>query len=209
MITSTNASADFIGNGTTGPFDITFPFPANSDITVVTQIGTESPITLTEGTDYTLTGSGYFTDGGSITLTLPLAVGTTMTVSRNLSITQPVKFRDLGAFFPQIHEQAIDRLAMICQQLNENFNNMVYSVETAASGSETFVFTDATGGEATVELPASGRVTVVKTDSSANDVIVVPPAGMTILGGAEYRLTAQDEYATFKDNSTNYQKIGG
>ena len=110
--------AVFHGTGSTGPFNFTFRFFDNADITVYRTAVAGTILPLAESTDYTLTGAGAYA-GGSVTLVSALLSGETLTVYRELSLTQLTSIRNLGAFYPEIHEDVFDRITMILQQLEE------------------------------------------------------------------------------------------
>jgi len=206
MITTTTRTEVYNGSGSAGPFTIPFPFPANSDITAAIRVGTGGAQLLTEGADYTLSGSGYFTNGGTIALTLPLAIGTTLTVTRMLTVTQPTKFRDLGAFFPQIHEQALDRLCMIIQQLQDQVENVEISTGSGISLPPTVV--DTTLGNVTVPLPASGTVVFINGGDMGHSLILEPSVpGQTIMHQPQIILDVFNESITLSLVGMNWYKI--
>lgn len=118
MTVATNVSkTQFLGSGSAGPFTFNFRFFANSEINVVktSSLGVET--TLTEGTGYTLTGAGSQA-GGSLILMTVLESGETLEVIRTIPLTQPTSLRNQAAFFPEIHEDAFDRMLMQIQQVD-------------------------------------------------------------------------------------------
>lgn len=138
----------FNGSGTTGPFTFNFRFFTNSDIQV-SKVSTSGVVThLQETIDYTLTGAGAYA-GGAITLNVALAVGETLTVTRSTAPLQLTSIRNLGAFFPSIHEDAFDRLTMMIQDIE--------SLLSTISGGET-VYTDVggSGKNAAIQLRWTG-----------------------------------------------------
>ena len=120
MTVETNVSkAQFNGSGSVGPFTFDFRFFQNSDICAIKASSTGVEMILTEGVDYTLSGAGSYA-GGSLTLDSALAAGESLVVIRTLDLTQPTSFRNQGAFYPETHEDALDRLLMLVQQLSES-----------------------------------------------------------------------------------------
>jgi len=108
--------AIFLGSGSAGPFTFGFKFFVNTEISV-TKTGTDDVETiLGEGDDYVLTGAGVDT-GGSVTLTVALEVGETIEVLRELDMLQETSFVNQGAFYPELHEGAFDRVVMMIQQV--------------------------------------------------------------------------------------------
>ena len=121
MTVSTTANKiTYDGSGSTGPFTFTFRFFNNSEIYVVKTVN-EVDSTLTETTDYTLTGSGSYA-GGSVTLVTALATGESITIYRTLSIQQLTDLRNQGAFYAETHEEVFDRLTMVDQQQKERID---------------------------------------------------------------------------------------
>lgn len=112
------------GAGSTGPFDIPFYFLANSHIQAVKQDtnGVETTLTLT--TDYTLTGAGD-EDGGQLTLVVALATGETLTIVRNVPLTQETNWPPADPFPAESHEDAADKIMMIAQQINDKVGRTI------------------------------------------------------------------------------------
>jgi hypothetical protein len=97
---------------------------ADTDITAVktSSLGVDTPLVLT--TDFTLTGSGS-PSGGELTLVAPLVSGERLTIARIVTVTQEVDYLANDKFPANTHEEALDRLTMVAQQLEENINRAV------------------------------------------------------------------------------------
>ena len=116
VLTTTAKAGPYAGSGTTGPFTVPFRFLAASHLRVIRNVaGVETVLTL--GTDYTVAGVGA--TSGSVTLVAALASGQTLTVVRNVPATQDADYVAGDAFPAESHEQALDKLTMITQQLQE------------------------------------------------------------------------------------------
>ncbi|WP_304362417.1 glycosyl hydrolase family 28-related protein, partial [Staphylococcus hominis] len=76
---------------------------------------TENISTLVLNTDYTVTGAGSRT-GGKVKLVNPLANAWRISIERDLPVTQETDVRNQGNFFPEVHEDAWDKLTMLIQQ---------------------------------------------------------------------------------------------
>lgn len=115
--TTTSKSGPYAGAGTTGPFTVGFPFLDNSHLKVVktSTAGVDSTLTLT--TDYSVTGAGGAS--GTVTLVVALAVNEKLTILRNVPETQLADYVPNDPFPAQTHEQALDKLTMIAQQIRE------------------------------------------------------------------------------------------
>ena len=75
-------------------------------------------VTKTLNTDYTVTGAGV-PAGGTLTTTVAYAAGGTITIVRNVPLTQETDYGDADSFPAESHERALDKLTMIAQQVME------------------------------------------------------------------------------------------
>ncbi|EPK1119121.1 phage tail fiber protein [Klebsiella pneumoniae] len=116
MTVSTQVSRnEYTGNGATTQFDFTFRIFDKSHLLVQTLDTSESIVTLTLGTDYTVTGVNRY-NGGKVVLTSALPAGYKISIERSTPVTQEASIRNQGGFFPEIHEDAFDKLTMLVQQ---------------------------------------------------------------------------------------------
>ncbi|MDZ1049101.1 phage tail fiber protein, partial [Klebsiella pneumoniae] len=136
MTVSTQVSRnEYTGNGATTQYDFTFRILDKSHLLVQTLDTSESIVTLTLGTDYTVTGVNRY-NGGKVVLTSALPAGYKISIERSTPVTQEASIRNQGGFFPEIHEDAFDKLTMLVQQaygwwsglsLRESANKQVIS----------------------------------------------------------------------------------
>lgn len=111
---------DYTGNGTTTNFDYNFRVFKRTDL-VVSVLDLDNNLTvLTLDTDYMVTGAGGY-NGGKVILSAPLGNGWKISISRNLPLTQDTDLRNQGSFFPEVHEDAFDKLTMLIQQVWSRF----------------------------------------------------------------------------------------
>ncbi|MDS6752436.1 phage tail fiber protein, partial [Klebsiella pneumoniae] len=116
MTVSTQVSRnEYTGNGATTQYDFTFRILDKSHLLVQTLDTSESIVTLTLGTDYTVTGVNRY-NGGKVVLTSALPAGYKISIERSTPVTQEASIRNQGGFFPEIHEDAFDKLTMLIQQ---------------------------------------------------------------------------------------------
>lgn len=116
MTVSTQVSRnEYTGNGATTQYDFTFRILDKSHLLVQTLDNSESIVTLTLGTDYTVTGVNRY-NGGKVVLTSALPAGYKISIERSTPVTQESSIRNQGGFFPEIHEDALDKLTMLVQQ---------------------------------------------------------------------------------------------
>lgn len=124
MTVSTSASVQtYTSNGTQLAFPVPFYFVDASHLLVQTYSGDGSDEdvtveTLEFGEDYTVSGAGSST-GGTVVLTTAATIGLSVRIRRIAPLTQPTSFRTQGSFSPSSHEEAIDRLTLAQQQMND------------------------------------------------------------------------------------------
>lgn len=125
--------ASYATNGTTGPFTIPFYFLDATHLQVVHRSSAGVETTLALNTDYTVTGAGV-PAGGTLTTTVAYAAGGTITIVRNVPMTQETDYGDADSFPAESHERALDKLTMIAQQHDETLARvLVLSVGSTGS----------------------------------------------------------------------------
>lgn len=110
----------YVGNGVTTAFDYGFRVFKNSHLLVQVSDLDGVLSTLVLGTDYTVTGVGA--SGGKVLLTVPLAIGWSISIDRSLPIVQETDLRNQGTFYAETHEDAFDYLTMLIQRVYSYFN---------------------------------------------------------------------------------------
>lgn len=121
----------YTGNGSATSFAFNFKATAEADLRVVlTVISTEAESDLVLDSDYsvTLNPDQEAAPGGSITYPLSgsaMASTHKLTIVSNLSITQTTDITNGGGFYPQVLEDALDRLTMLTGQLQEQIGRAV------------------------------------------------------------------------------------
>lgn len=119
--TETNHN-EYVGNGATTSFPYTFRIFKKSDLVVFTSANDGEDIKILRvDTDYTVTSVGGFR-GGNVVLKSPLSSGVQISISRELPATQETSLRNQGKFFPEVHEDAFDKLTMLIQQVRSSFS---------------------------------------------------------------------------------------
>lgn len=116
MTVSTQVSRnEYTGNGATTQYDFTFRILDKSHLLVQTLDDAENITTLTLGSNYSVTGVNRY-NGGKVVLTSALPAGYKISIERKTPVTQETSIRNQGGFFPEIHEDALDKLTMLVQQ---------------------------------------------------------------------------------------------
>lgn len=123
---------DYIGNGAVDTYSYGFRIYEEEDllITQVDPVGVETELVLTA--DYTVSGVGSFAPASrNITLlagNLPSGYG--LTIRFRTGITQGADLRNQGGFFPEVVEDALDRLTQIDQQQQDEVDRSIKLPET-------------------------------------------------------------------------------
>lgn len=121
MLVSNNVFKNrYVWDGSQINFPISFPFLDNNHIQVwYAQPGQPDTDAVILGKEnYTITGAGN-PAGGVLTRTTGWAVGATIAIVRNVPITQLHQYTQYDNFPAESHEDALAKLTMICQQLDE------------------------------------------------------------------------------------------
>jgi len=125
MTVETPISKDsYPGNDVTTVFTINFRIldETHLDVNIVDDVtGIETPQTLTA--DYTITGVGD--PAAQITMLVAPATDTTLVVLRAVPRTQKTNYVEGDKFPAQSHEDALDKLTMIVQEMSETLDNVV------------------------------------------------------------------------------------
>lgn len=130
---------DYVGNGNVDTYNYTFRIFENTDLVVIVRNTDNVESTLALTTDYTVTGVGS-SSGGTIVLVNSaqswldgdgdLKSNYALTIRRVLPIVQETDIRNQGAFYPEIHEDQFDKLAMIAQQQQDELSRSLKLPQT-------------------------------------------------------------------------------
>jgi hypothetical protein len=118
-VSSTTSKNTYSGDDSTSVFAYTFRILDQSHIKVQFKASDGTLTTKTITTDYTVSGVGD-AGGGNVTIvsTVP-ATGETLILTRNVPIKQETDYTANDKFPAETHEEALDELTMICQQIDE------------------------------------------------------------------------------------------
>lgn len=112
-VSSSTSRIEYTGDAVTTAFSFPYYFLANGDLKVYLD-GVLQTIT----THYTVAGAGVGA-GGTVTFVTAPPNGDVVVIYREVAITQSVDYTPNDPFPANTHEQALDRLTMIAQQLDE------------------------------------------------------------------------------------------
>lgn len=117
-VNTTNiTSGPYNGNDVADTFSYTFRVQDKNQLTVYETDDAGIQTQLTVDTDYTVAGIGD-DNGGTVTRVAgALPTGYQWYIRSNYQPTQLTAFESQGAFFPDLHEDAMDKLTFLIQQL--------------------------------------------------------------------------------------------
>lgn len=113
--TTTSSVGPYSCNGSTTEFPVTFPFLEDDDLVVYLIDNTGASTTLTIDTHYTVTGAGG--SSGTVTTVATYASGNTILIDRVVDLLQETDLENQATYYPEVLEDALDKLTMIAQQL--------------------------------------------------------------------------------------------
>ena len=141
-VTSTISRNDYLGTGTLDTYDFTFRVFQAEDLLVTTRDLSDVETTLVLDVDYTVEGVGN--ESGTITLTAGnLTDGYHLTVRRVCELIQETDIRNQGPYYPELHENELDRCRMIDQQLQDSIDRSMRLAETVSGCSVILPIPDA------------------------------------------------------------------
>lgn len=123
-LSTTLLKKQYVGNGVTKDFAFPYKFPADTDliITLTSIAGVETVKVL--NTDYTVAGEGT-ESSGVVSMVVEPASGEVLTIYRLLPLLQTADLTNQQAYFLATLEDALDRLTMMVQQINDGLSRAV------------------------------------------------------------------------------------
>ena len=201
--TSVYKAGPYAGSGTTGPFTVNFRFLANSHLRVIKTSTTGSEATLTLGVDYSVTGAGGAS--GTVTLTSPLLTGEKLTIVRNVPLTQETDYVVDDSFPAESHEQALDKLTMIAQQLAEEVDRAVKVLPSSTDDPDALIASIKTSEQNAAASAASAAASYDLFDDrylgSKTSNPTVDNDGNALQVGAEYWNSVSNERRTWNGSA--------
>lgn len=154
-IQTTTAKAFYNADGVTTTFPFIYPFQDSTWLLVITRDVNGIETVKTLNSDYTVTGAGS-DSGGTVIFSVAPVIGLQVLIARvNVPQTQLTDYTNNGPFPAQTHEDALDKLTYISQELQEQANR---SVKLPISDT----------GTATLPSLALRRNKVLYTDTNGN-----------------------------------------
>jgi hypothetical protein len=136
-ISSTTVKVSYSGNGSTTVFAYTFKILDDDEIQVIIRTSDGTETIKTKTTHYTVSGVGS-SGGGNITfLTAPTSLQTVV-LKRNTTRTQETDYVANDPFPANSHEEALDRVTMITQEIQEELTRSIKLSKTNTMTSTEF-----------------------------------------------------------------------
>ena len=143
-VSTTSTLVTLSGNGSTHSFAFNFKIFADADLKVIIRSSAGVETTKTLDTHYIITGTGSESGGNVLfkfntgtssdahysTSDYRPASGETVVIKRSLTLTQATDYVENDTFSSTDHENALDRLTMATQQLQEQLDRKVGVSET-------------------------------------------------------------------------------
>lgn len=201
---TTRVAGPFIGDDATTVFNFAFKVFAAADVLVVEKDadGIETAQTLTTNYSVTLNADQNNNPGGYITTVDPLASDFTLTISSKVEETQPLVLRNQGAYYPKNIEDALDRNAILSQQLaNQTARAMTIPLSDGSSVT-TQLPTKENRANKGLKFDSNGNVTVTLFDPDTSveaASIYADAASSSATAAAASAAAAAASYDSFDD----------
>jgi hypothetical protein len=162
-ISTTTLRNSYSGNGSTTAFAYTYPINTTSEITVIERSALGVETVKAEGTgstNYGIADNGAA--GGTITMVTAPAAGTTLIILRNTSLTQETDYVANDPFPAETHEDALDKLQMQTQELQEELDRSIKISRTNTMTSTEFTVAAADRASKVLAFDSSGEISVTQ-----------------------------------------------
>ena len=162
-ISTTTLRNSYSGNGSTTAFAYTYPINTTSEITVIERSALGVETVKAEGTgsaNYGIADNGAA--GGTITMVTAPAAGTTLIILRNTSLTQETDYVANDPFPAETHEDALDKLQMQTQELQEELDRSIKISRTNTMTSTEFTVDATNRASKLLAFDSSGELSITQ-----------------------------------------------
>jgi len=161
-VSSTTTKNSYSGDGSTTVFSYTFKIFDEDDIAVILRddtTGTETTQTIT--THYSVSGVGN-TGGGNITFVTAPASGKTVVLLRATPLTQLTDYTPNDPFPAEAHEDALDKLTFLTQQIQEELDRSIKISRTNTMTSTEFTVGASDRASKILAFDGNGEISVTQ-----------------------------------------------
>ena len=161
-VSSTTSKVSYSGNSSTTVFAYTFKVFDEDDLTVILRNNTTGAETVQAiTTNYTVSGVGN-TGGGNVTFVTAPATGTTVVIRRESSQTQATDYTPNDPFPAEAHEDALDKLTFIAQEVQEELDRAIKISRTNTMTSTEFTVGATARANKILAFDSSGEIAVTQ-----------------------------------------------
>jgi len=161
-ISTTTIKNSFSGDGSTVAFTYTFPINTTSEILVIERSATGTETIRAEGTgstNYGIVNNGAA--GGIVTMVTAPVSGVTLILRRNTALTQETDYVANDPFPAETHEDALDKLQMQTQELQEQADRSFKVSRTNIIASSEFTDNATARASKALGFDSDGNLTTV------------------------------------------------
>ncbi len=187
-------SGGYACNGSTTDFTGNFRLLAEGDVKVILADSDGAETTLTLTTEYTVspTGGSYPADSFTVTTVSTYASGNTITLIREMDLTQPTSYGNGGPYVPSNNETSYDRNLLIIQQQQEVLDRCVKNAASATSATDPDSYLlacqTAQAGAETAETAAEAAQTAAEAAAAS----ITSVLNINTQAGAAYTISTSD-----------------
>lgn len=209
-ITSTTNKVAYNGNGSTTSFAFAYPVRDDDDITVIVRNETTgAETTLVDGTTCSVTVAADFTSATVDTSGGSAPYGTLTTseqliINRSTPYTNNLDFRNHDGLLAEVLDEAVDRLEMECQRLQEQLDRCLKLQISEDSTNPDITYT--TQLPSIVNLDTSGKFLKFTSDGDATPVVTLSFESTTTANAVANTGTSTDN-AVARFNGTDGKAV--
>jgi len=160
-ISSTTVKVSYSGNSSTTVFAYTFKILDDDEVQVIIRSSTGTETVKTKTTHYTVSGVGS-SGGGNITFLTAPVTGETVVLKRNTTRTQETDYVANDPFPANSHEEALDRVTMIAQEIQEELQRAIKLSKTNTMTSTEFTVAAADRANKILAFDTNGEISVTQ-----------------------------------------------
>ncbi len=178
---STRKAGPFSCNGVLTSFPFTFKCFSSDDVRVVftSTSAVESDLTLTSDYTISLNADQNASPGGTVETLTAYATGEKITVVSDVDFLQETDIQNQGGFYPEVIENAIDKVTMLVQQVQEQVDRAV-KVDVSSELEPEDYLTQASA--AATSAAASASAASASASSASGSAASVAGAAANIVG---------------------------
>ena len=160
-ISSTTVKVSYNGNSSTTVFAYTYKILDDDEIQVIIRSSTGTETIKTKTTHYTVSGVGN-SAGGNITFLTAPVTGETVILKRNTTKTQETDYIANDPFPANSHEEALDRVMMVSQEIQEELTRAIKLSKTNTMTSTEFTVGAAARANKILAFDTNGEIAVTQ-----------------------------------------------